>query len=84
MNKLDEQTHLIVARRTLKLRQEELADSVNVILKINGSIRSFTWNTICKLETGWKKTMRQDEALAYARALKIKVEEIEIGGIHVR
>lgn len=84
MSKLDEQTHLIIARRKVGLRQEELADAVNSHLRAIKSIRSMTWNTICKLETGWKKTLRQDEALAYTTVLKITTNELEQGGIRVK
>ncbi len=84
IKKLPEQTHLIVARKRLRIQQEELADRINTRLGVLGSIRRFTWNTISKYENGWKKTIRKEEAKAYAEELRIKVSEIELGGINVR
>ena len=84
IKKLPEQTHLIMARKRIGIRQEELADRINTRLGVMGSIRRFTWNTISKYENGWKKTIRKDEAAAYAAELRVKPVEIEMGGINVR
>jgi ribosome-binding protein aMBF1 (putative translation factor) len=84
IKKLNEQTQLILARRKIGLRQEELSERINIRLDAIGSIHRFTWNTISKFENGWKKTIRQDEAECYAIELGVSVLTITERGINVR
>jgi hypothetical protein len=84
VRKLPEQTQLIVARRKLLLRQEELSERINAHLDVLGSIHRFTWNMISKYENGWKKTIRRIEAEAYSKELGISIQKLTEGGINVR
>lgn len=82
MNKLDRQDHLTIARIAAGfIRQREFVNEVNARLSKEQAI---TWNTISKLENGWKKTVSRPLANALMAVLGIDETKLTKGGIRVR
>ena len=79
MKKADIQKQLVIARVLIGVQQQGLADLLNK----EPLSTPVTWNTISKLENGWKKTVKQDLADALCKHLKISISELTKGGIRV-